>query len=315
MRHRKRPEWSKLDHNSGDDIAGTVHSVGKNVIDFKPGDRVAAFHEMMAAGGSYAEYGVAKATATFHVPAQTTFEEASTLPLAAMTAAVGLFGRLAIPEPWAPDAPSVTAARTPLLVYGAATAVGAFAIQLARAAGVHPIIGVAGRGIPFAESLVDASKGDAIVDYRKGDDAVVVGIKEALRKAGVVELKLAYDAVSENGSHENIAAVLAESGAAVTHVLPWDKFARTKGFQYPAYIKPSLTSVGSVHNVAEDFGYVWFKFFTRLLETGRLKGHPYEVQPGGLAGLSAALKNLKAGKASAVKYVFRIADTEGAGKD
>jgi len=305
----------KSDHNSGDDIAGTVHSVGKNVVDFRPGDRVAAFHEMMKPGGSFAEYAVAWAASTFHIPAQTSFEEAATLPLAAMTAAVGLFGQLAVPEPWAPDAPATTGTSTPLLVYGAATAVGAFVIQLARVAGVHPIIGVAGRGIAFAESLVDASKGDAIVDYRGGDAAVVAGINDALRKAGGAELRLAYDAVSENGSHENIAAVLSKSGATVTHVLPWDKFARTRGFEYPSYIKPNLTSVGSVHGNAQDFGYVWFKYFSRLLETGRLKGHPYEVQTGGLAGVSAALKNLKAGKASAVKYVFRIADTEGAGRD
>lgn len=33
--------------NQGDDISGIVHSVGDNVYEFKPGDRVAAFHEMV----------------------------------------------------------------------------------------------------------------------------------------------------------------------------------------------------------------------------------------------------------------------------
>lgn len=305
----------KNDHNSGDDIAGVVHSVGKNVYAFKPGDRVAAFHEMMTPGGSYAEYAVAWAYTTFHLPHSTSFEEAATLPLAAMTAAVGLYSRLGLPEPWAPNAPAKTEERVPLLVYGAATAVGAFAIQLAKVSGIHPIIGIAGRGIPFAESLVDKSKGDVIVDYRKGDDAVVQGVKDAVKALGAGELKYAYDAVSENGSHENIAAVLSSSGARVTHVLPWERFAKTKGFAYPAHITPSLTTVGSVHGDQKDFGFVWFQYFSRLLETGRLKGHPYEVQEGGLGGLKGALEKLKDGKASAVKYMFRIGETAGAGKD
>lgn len=50
----KRPEYFEP-HNSGDDIAGTVEAAGENVVEFKKGDRVAAFHEMMAPHGSFAE--------------------------------------------------------------------------------------------------------------------------------------------------------------------------------------------------------------------------------------------------------------------
>lgn len=60
--------------NQGDDIAGTVHSVGEGVLDFKVGDRVAAFHEMLQPGGSYAEYAVSWAHTTFHLPEKTSFE-------------------------------------------------------------------------------------------------------------------------------------------------------------------------------------------------------------------------------------------------
>jgi NADPH:quinone reductase-like Zn-dependent oxidoreductase len=60
--------------NQGDDIAGTVHSVGEGVTEFKPGDRVAAFHEMLAPHGSYAEYAVSWAHTTFHLPEKTSFE-------------------------------------------------------------------------------------------------------------------------------------------------------------------------------------------------------------------------------------------------
>jgi len=56
---------------------------------------------------------------------------------------------------------------------------------------------------------------------------------------------------------------------------------------------------------------VMFRFFGRGLQEGWFKGHPYEVVPGGLGGVEGALKNLKEGRASAVKYVFRIGETEG----
>jgi hypothetical protein len=60
--------------NSGDDISGIVHEVGENVDEFRVGDRVAAFHEMLAPGGSFAEYAVAWKHTTFFLPKGTSFE-------------------------------------------------------------------------------------------------------------------------------------------------------------------------------------------------------------------------------------------------
>lgn len=62
-------------HNSGDDISGIVEEVGENVVEFKKGDRVAAFHEMVKEHGSFAEYSIAWAHTTFHLPKKTSFEE------------------------------------------------------------------------------------------------------------------------------------------------------------------------------------------------------------------------------------------------
>lgn len=60
--------------NQGDDVAGYVESVGDGVLGFKKGDRVAAFHQMLAPHGGYAEYAVAWEHTTFHLPAETGFE-------------------------------------------------------------------------------------------------------------------------------------------------------------------------------------------------------------------------------------------------
>lgn len=143
--------------------------------------------------------------------------------------------RLGLPEPWKAE---LTAKKpTPLIVYGAAGefvpvfflygmrlmpfvtgAVGAFAIKYAQASNIHPIIAV-GSNKSFIEKLISPEKGDAIVNYRDGDEATVAGIKEALKKAGHSEVHYAFDAVSEHNSYQNISKVLSKGGK-ITLVLP-----------------------------------------------------------------------------------------------
>lgn len=156
----KMADWGMGEYNTGDDIAGVVHATGSDVTEFHVGDRVAAMHRLRAPHGSYAEYALAPAHTTFHIPKHTSFEEAATIPLAAMTAAVGLFVRMNLPQPFVPASKPL-----PLLIYGAASAVGAFAIKLASRSNIHPLICVAGKGAAFVESLIDRSKGDVIVSY------------------------------------------------------------------------------------------------------------------------------------------------------
>lgn len=229
--------------------------------------------------------------------------EAAAIPLAAMTAAVGLYIRLDLPEPWRPATEPI-----PLVIYGAASAVGYYAIQLAQKSNIHPLICVAGRAKDHVETAIDRSKGDTIVDYRGGDDAVVAGLKEALEGRGLPPLLHAFDAVSENGSYVNVGKVLSKGGK-ITLVLPGKEYE-----EIPDGIEKSVTSVGSVHNKSEgekDFGFLFFRYFSRGLEKGWFKPQRHEVVPGGLGGIERALQNLKEGKASGVKYVFRIAETEG----
>ncbi|TKA74912.1 hypothetical protein B0A55_03756 [Friedmanniomyces simplex] len=277
----KVPEWTGKQINTGDDGAGIVEAVGERVSDFRKGDRVAGFHEMGGPSGTYVD-----------------FEEASPVPLTAGTAAAGLFeedGGLGLPLPSSPPYETI-----PLVIYGASGSVGAFAVQLAKKANIHPLICVAGGGAKTIEHLLDTSKGDTIVDYRKGDEAVTKGIKAAL--AGKT-LKHALDTTAHGSTSVNIAKAMTEGGT----------IARTLGpeGELPNGVKQFQLSVSTVHSPQQEFGATMFKLFGQGLQQGRLQPRPYEVVRGGLNMLEKALADLKAGKASAVKYVLRIDETDG----
>ena len=232
-----------------------------------------------------------------------------------MTAAIGLYERLRLPLPW-----QAITTPLPLIIYGASSAVGSYAIQLASLSNIHPIIAIAGGGSKHVETLIDTKKGDIIVDYRNGNDALVSGIKDALQKNGLSKIEYAFDAISEKGSYQNICQVLDAHGQ-ITLFLPGSKF---EGI--PETVTKSVTSCkcvfadvdpesaegkAGVKTGSKEFGFVFFRFFGRALQQGWLRSHPYEVVPGGLGGVETALRDLKEGKASAVKYVLRIADTSG----
>ena len=303
--------------NSGDDVAGFVHAVGANVTDFHVGDRVAALHELGTPGGSYAEYALVWDWTTFHLGDHVSLEEAATVPMAALMAAIGIFGMLEVAAgPWAQ---LQAGSEKPLVIYGAASAVGAYAVKLAKLVNVHPLICVAGNGIPFVETLL--CEGDTIIDYRKGHEFVVEQMRKALKGK---DLKYAFDATSEHGSYNNLSQVLADKGK-LTLVLPFPEILK----DIPPHIEQSTTMAGSlwkeltadqerdnkalgrlgIEKGGKDFGLMFTKLISRWLNDGKLKPHPHEVVEGGLYGVETALKALRGGKASAKKYVVRVADT------
>lgn len=310
----KNPEILKNNLNQGEDISGIVAAVGDDVREFQVGDRVAAMHGMLQPGGGYAEYAVVPKHTTFHLADSVSFEQGATVPLAAMTAALGLYQRLRLPVPWSPNQDDT---RCPLLIYGASSAVGAFAVKLATLSNIHPIICVAGKGSHYVEGLIDRSRGDVILDYRTGD--LIAEIKKVM---GQTKLKHVFDAVSENGSLETVASVIDPDGSMVV-VLPGKRYT-----EIPNSVNLSLTQVGKIHHEAypgirrdskpcgplgvendKVSAAMFFKFFGLGLANGFLSGHPETVVLGGLYGLKEALTNLKTGKASATKYVVLVDQT------
>ncbi|KAL8765553.1 MAG: hypothetical protein Q9209_007424 [Squamulea sp. 1 TL-2023] len=168
------PDWMSTSINQGDGIPVIVYAVGPGVVELKLGDRVAALHELGAPGGSFAEYAVAWDYIHLPYPREHLIRrlisisslkrtEAAALPLRFTTAILGLYYNLRLPPPWKP---LHTGTRHSLMIHGASSAVGSFAIKFARALKFHPSIDIAGGDVPFVYTLLDHNKGDAIVDYR-----------------------------------------------------------------------------------------------------------------------------------------------------
>lgn len=260
------------------------------------------------AHGSFAEYAVVPEHMTFHIPETLSFEDAATIPLASFTAALGLYVDLRPPLPFTrserPEEKEKK--REPLLIYGITSACGAFAAKFARLSGIGPIIGIAGRAGEFANALADY-----VVDYRKGEDELVASVEAILRKEGLpAKLPKVFDAISENGSLEATLRIIDAEVGVVSTLLPPKLFARDKEtFELPDGVIAINTAAPKLFNEQKEFAYVWSRYMTLLLREQRLAGHPFEVVPGGLHGVLKGLRKLYEGKASAVKFVYRIEET------
>ena len=107
----------------GSDIAGRVASVGKGVARFKVGDEV--FGDLSGTWGGFAEYVCAQENALGKKSPAMSFEEAASIPQAAMLAVQGLV-----------DKGKVQAGQS-VLINGAGGGVGTFGIQILNPLGVE----------------------------------------------------------------------------------------------------------------------------------------------------------------------------------
>jgi NADPH:quinone reductase-like Zn-dependent oxidoreductase len=137
----------------GLDVAGQVEAVGRNVTQLQPGDEVLG--DLTAFGyGAFAEYACAPERAWARKPAGMTFEEAATVPQAAVLALQGLRGR----------GRRVQAGHK-VLVNGASGNVGPFAVQIAKAYGAE----VTGVCSTSKVDLVRELDADHVIDYTRED--------------------------------------------------------------------------------------------------------------------------------------------------
>ncbi|SRR6266540_538935 len=141
----RKPKDTRL----GVDYAGTVEAVGKNVTQFKPGDEVFGGRD-----GALAEYVCALAGRGVALkPPNITFEQAASVPVAAITALQGLRDKGKIQS------------GQKVLINGASGGVGTFAVQIAKSFGTE-VTGVCStRNVDLVRSI----GADHVIDYTKED--------------------------------------------------------------------------------------------------------------------------------------------------
>ena len=132
----------------GVDVAGDVEAVGRNVTQFKPGDKVFG-----SCRGAFAEYVCTAESKITMKPDTVTFEQAASVNIAGLTALQGLRDKGKI-QPG-----------SRVLVNGAAGGVGTFAVQIAKTFGAH-VTGVCStRNIEMVRSI----GADEVIDYTLQD--------------------------------------------------------------------------------------------------------------------------------------------------
>ena len=144
----------------GWDVAGIVDEIGEGASRFRKGDKVWAYaRKPVVQWGTHAEYVALPETSAAILPPKLLFEEAASVPLAALTAH----------QTWLKAG---LRAGEEVLIHGAAGGVGHFAVQLARNLGAR-VIGTAGTA---NQEFVLGCGAAGAIDYTRED------FREALRR-------------------------------------------------------------------------------------------------------------------------------------
>jgi NADPH:quinone reductase-like Zn-dependent oxidoreductase len=144
----------------GMDIAGIVETIGKDVTQFQVGDEV--FGDLSESGfGAFAEYVCATEAALVLKPTNISFEQAATVPCAALTALQGLrdCGGIRLGRA------DATRTGQKVLINGASGGVGSFAVQIAKALGAEVTAVCSTHKMEMMKTL----GADNIIDYTQTD--------------------------------------------------------------------------------------------------------------------------------------------------
>jgi NADPH:quinone reductase-like Zn-dependent oxidoreductase len=133
----------------GSDLAGIVEAIGPGVSGFKAGDEVYGMTNERFVG-AYAEYALASATMLAPKPKRLSFIEAASVPVVAVTAWQMLF-----------EYAHAVAGQT-VLILGGAGNVGAYAVQLAKHAGINMVATAGPRDIEYVRNL----GAETVLNYR-----------------------------------------------------------------------------------------------------------------------------------------------------
>ena len=183
---------------AGMDFAGVVEAPGPGVDQFAHGDEVLGTADVAA--GAFAEYVSVPAKFITRKPQKVGWLEAAGLPTAGMTALQAV--RLGRP----------VAAGQRVLINGASSGVGTFAVQLCKAMGAH----VTGVCSTANVELVRSLGADVVVDYRVESVVAAASAASAGGQAGGIR----YDKIIDVAGRYGWRQLLAPHGQLVAVALP-----------------------------------------------------------------------------------------------
>lgn len=158
---------SKFPKTVGSDFAGIVKEVAPEIQNFKPGDRVyGSVSVIFGKTGALSELVSTGPKSIRHIPEGISFEEAASLPVAALTALNGL------------RKCRVTSDKN-VLINGATGGVGHFAIQIAKAKGAHVTATCSKANTDLAKQL----GADEVIGYSREELAKTAGRYDAILDA------------------------------------------------------------------------------------------------------------------------------------
>jgi NADPH:quinone reductase-like Zn-dependent oxidoreductase len=224
----------------GWDAAGIVERTGPGVTRFKQGDEIFAYcRKPIVHGGAYAEYIALEEEHAAMKPKNISFEEAASIPLAALTAYQSLF-----------DAARINPGET-ILIHAAAGGVGGFGVQLAKDNGTVVWATASGNNEKYVKNL-GASE---VVDYTKED------FREAIRSQNPDGVDVVFDCVGGEVLRKS-AEIVKEGGRLVTIVDDPSDLPRSDIQKEFVFVAPNSSQLTEL---------------ARMVEQGRLKTHLSQV--------------------------------------
>ena len=198
----------------GSDLAGTVEAVGAETSAFKPGDEVYGVTNPNFCG-AYCEYAVVQANMVALKPKSLSFIEAASAPVVAVTAWQMLF-----------DYAQAQSGQS-ILIHGAAGNVGAYAVQLAKQAGIQ-VFATAG-----SDDLdrVRALGADTVIDYKKSNFEDRIGFVDAV-----------LDLVGGEDTQRRSMAVIKPGGILVSVVSPIPEESQPSGIRSAFFLVEVTTT-------------------------------------------------------------------------
>ncbi|RSL95706.1 hypothetical protein CDV31_013764 [Fusarium ambrosium] len=190
----------------GCDFAGTVVETHQNVTNLQTGDQIAGFvwGGEIKGLGAYSAYTIADERLSFKIPDNISAPQASSVPLAANTAWLALFSGdcLALSR-------DSSAKKTPLLIWGGSSAVGIFAIQMAKLYGIEVVTTCS----PQKFELAKNSGATHVFDYNDPEVASKI-------KAAVPDLQHVFDTIGNATSSATAAEAISGPGGVLCTVRP-----------------------------------------------------------------------------------------------